>query len=563
MSKDANFPYLHVVSGPEAGREIPLTVAEITMGRGTKADVPVNDRLLSRQHARFYRTEDGWFVEDMGSTNGTWISGQPLRVPARFENGQRVRIGKTVLELVEPSMAVESAYNDTMISYFLDPGQVENMTIATDGPITKMHRERDKLAAIYELQGLLRSNYEEHELYDEILEVIGRVVDSDVSYLLLVNPQDSSVEPVSMRTGISEAESNPGKFLSKSVINYVRTHKKSILSAEAGAEGGINQTYVSGMQQSNIMCVPMLANDQLLGLIYIMSIQGSDAYFEQDDLKLLSAIAQSAALAIDNMQLVARNVKAERLAAIGMTAAGLSHYVKNILTGLEGSISLLRMGMDNDNHETMGAAWNILASNHRRLSSLMLDLLSLSKDMKFYFDSYNVGDIILEVTELIRSQTHEDNIRVELVPAVTETALFAEVDNQGIHRLLLNLCNNAVDSIRQRHGDSGDGFLQVNSFFEQGEDALVIEVTDNGTGIPQDDLDHIFESFHTSKGERGTGLGLAVCKRIIDGHHGRIDVSSSVNEWTTFVVTLPTSQNVSNTQLVQRSGIFERRIVED
>lgn len=555
---------LRIIGGPEAGRDIELTTESLTVGRGSKADATVNDRLLSRVHARFFQALDGWYVEDLRSTNGTWLGGQSVKVSTRLETGDHVRIGKTLLELIPADVTShqEDQFDPSRISYRLDPHSVESLTIATDGPALKMQREQDKLAAIYQVQGLFRQNLEDQDLYSRILSTITQILPCEVAYLLLYNRDDGSVEPACCETTHPDAEENPSSYISRSIVNYVQEQQHAVLSSDATDEEGINQTYVSGMRMTTIMCSPMLSGDELYGMIYLMSMQGQQVFI-QDDLKLLSAIAQSAAMAIENSRLVARNMQQERLAAIGMTAAGLSHYVKNILTGLEGSISLLRLGIDNDNHDTMDAAWNILSTNHRRLSSLMLDLLSLSKELKLYFDLHNVADILTEVTELIQSQVSDDNIRLELNPIVREVKLMAKVDNKGIHRVVLNLLNNAVDSVRQRHGDSGDGLIKIDAMLENEGETLVLEVEDNGLGIPKEELNKIFDSFHSSKGERGTGLGLAVTRRIVEGHKGRIFVDSQINERTIFTVRIPTQQNNANTQYVKRSSILDRRLLPD
>ncbi len=556
-------PTLRILSGPDAGREIELNADEVILGRGSKADVTIADRLLSRHHARLFRALDGWYVEDMRSTNGTWMAGQSIRMPTQIEPGQRVRIGKTVFEVVTPDTASRDpdAMSETMISYRLDPGAVESLTIMSEGG-TRVQREQDKLAAIYEVQGLLGAGIEDRVLYARILEVITRVLPSDICFLLLYRPEDESLEPVASENRLAEDVTDPESFISRSIINYVKEHHQAVLSSEVTDESRINQTYVSGMNMTSIMCVPLLAHAHLSGMIYLLSLEGAQI-FQQDDLRLLSAIAQSAALALENSRLVARNIQNERMAAVGMTAAGLSHYVKNILSGLEGSISLLRLGMDSDNHDTMDAAWNILNTNHRRLSSLMLDLLSLSKELKLTFEDHNVADIVMEVVQLVQSQVQNDKITVELNPEARDSQLWGRVDNRGIHRTLLNLLNNAVDSVRQQHGDSGEGRIDVDAWLENEGETLVMEVKDNGVGIPEDELDRIFESFHTTKGDRGTGLGLAVSKRIVDGHRGRIQVSCTADGITAFTVKIPTRVTAAATQYIQRSTILKRKIVAD
>ncbi len=547
-------PALNIVAGPDTGLEVQVKSDAMVIGRGSKADLTLGDRLLSRQHARLFKAMDGWYVEDMASTNGTWIQGQAVTMPTRLLSGQRFRVGKTVLELFIPCpVADEGQFDQTMISFWLDPGSMESLTIAREGGEGQMRREREKLAAIYEVQGLLRSEVSDDEMYSRILGIITRVVPSDIAYLLLLDAKGSGLIPVARETEIKDAREHVSAYISGSMINYVREHHQSVLSSDKTDDTSINQTYVSGMKMNSIMCAPLLAGGELLGMIYVMSTQGSHI-FEHDDLRLLSAIAQSAAMAIENSRLMARNVQAERMAAIGLTAAGLAHYVKNILAGLEGSISLLRLGMDGDNHKTMDAAWQILNSNHRRLSSLMLDLLSLSKELKLSFARHNAVDIVKDVVALSRNQVKDDNIEIVFEPE--PATIMADIDNQGLHRILLNLLNNAIDSVRQKHGESGAGRIHIDASIDQETDTLVISVTDNGIGVPEPEREVIFESFHTTKGDRGTGLGLAVCRRIASGHNGRISISCQEKS-TTFWVEIPVNHGVTHTARIQSGQLIE------
>jgi len=290
----------------------------------------------------------------------------------------------------------------------------------------------------------------------------------------------------------------------------------------------------------------MIGKKHLCGLLYLSSMKSTLDY-KEEDLRLLNIIAHSAGMAIDNSQLLEQNIRAERMAAIGTTAAGMSHYIKNILNGLEGSVSLLRLGIDSVDKELMNEAWEILSKNHKRLSTLVLDLLNLSKDDSDNITMCNVANIVIEIVELIQAQVSEDGIKVITDEELRGSEYFAEIDSRGIHRVLLNLLNNAADAVKEKHGNSGDGRIEIRLSMEEHGTIMVIMVRDNGIGIPIEKQDEVFEMFHTGKGDQGTGLGLAVSKRIIENHNGKISIVSKENEGAELIVKVPTNQHKSST----------------
>ena len=109
------------------------------------------------------------------------------------------------------------------------------------------------------------------------------------------------------------------------------------------------------------------------------------------------------------------------------------------------------------------------------------------------------------------------------------------LDPDGMHQVLMNLLSNALDAVEPQKG-----LIRVKCRYDaENRQTTVIEVIDNGTGIPPSMMNHMFELFHSTKGNRGTGLGLAVAQKIVEEHEGSISVKSTPGEGTTFTVRLP------------------------
>jgi two-component system, NtrC family, sensor kinase len=112
------------------------------------------------------------------------------------------------------------------------------------------------------------------------------------------------------------------------------------------------------------------------------------------------------------------------------------------------------------------------------------------------------------------------------------------MDYAGMHQVIMNLLSNAMDAVEQ-----GKGLIRVECRYDAENRVSIIEVTDNGGGIAPSMMKHVFELFHSTKGNRGTGLGLAVAKKIVDEHEGSITVRSAPGQGTTFTIRLPVSQD--------------------
>lgn len=540
---------LRVVGGPAAGREIPIRGTKVTVGRAITADISIPDTVISRTHVVISLEGKTWKIKDLGSTNGTWVRGEKISGEVELPLKAPVRIGNTLFELYVPTVVEhETSLDESLISYRVSPLTVDSLTVQDDAEALQFRQERQRLAAIYQVQSLLTSVSEDNELYHKILDVISDVIPSDSSYLLLYQEKEDAIVPVAGRNRKGRIDIITDNVISRSIVHFVKQQNQGILSVDAANDERFQSMSLCGFNVHSVMCAPMMGRKQLRGLIYLSSMKSTKDYGEED-LKLLTIIAHSAGMAIENNRLVDDNIRAARMAAIGLTAAGLSHHVKNVLNGLEGSVSLLRLGIDTSDTNLMNEAWEILAKNHKQLSTLVLDLLHLSKDDATQFTRYNTANIVAEVVELVHPQAMADNISMELAPHVREAEFVADIDCKGLHRVLLNLLNNAVYAVKERHGNSGEGKIKVDLRFIDNDQSIAIEVRDNGTGIPADRHESIFEMFHTSKGDHGTGLGLAVSKRIIDNHNGKILVDSLVNEYTTFTVITPVRQERQTTDI--------------
>ena len=229
-------------------------------------------------------------------------------------------------------------------------------------------------------------------------------------------------------------------------------------------------------------------------------------------------------------------VKSERLAAIGQTVAGLAHGIKNILHGLEGGSYLVDLGLKKNNTRRLKTGWDMIKRNISRTSDLVLSLLSYSKEREPEYKDCSPNRIADDVCELMREKAGENDVAIvkEFDPSIGTVAM----DPRSVYDILLNLISNAIDACLFDKNTRKDWKVICKTAREK-DYIIRFEVSDNGAGMPAEVKEKLFTSFFSTKGSRGTGLGLMVTRKLIEEHHGTIEVVSREGEGTVFTVKLP------------------------
>lgn len=229
-------------------------------------------------------------------------------------------------------------------------------------------------------------------------------------------------------------------------------------------------------------------------------------------------------------------IHSERLAAIGQTVAGMAHGIKNILYGFKGGSYLVNLAIDKDDKVKLKDGWQMIQRNIARTSDLVLDLLSYSKEREPEYENCFPNDIANEVCDLMKETANEHEIEIlrDFAQNIGEMVL----DVRTMHRSLMNLVSNAIDACIFDDNPNKDYKVIVKTGIEEGN-ILLFEVTDNGCGMSEEVKSKLFTSFFSTKGDKGTGLGLLVTRKLIEEHNGTINVTSQQGEGTTFIIRLP------------------------
>jgi two-component system NtrC family sensor kinase len=541
---------LLVINGPGRGNRFELLDAtRLVIGRSVGCDIRLDDSQISRQHAAIECSSSGCVLTDLGSANGTRVNGNVIR-ECTLRHGDSVRVGSTMLAFQEQVVAAIPA-SPPNVQLIDDSAQsqhsaiVQSVEAAESGPMTLVRQKRG-LELLYQVsEELVTPAHSIESLLQQILTLTLESVNADRGCILLRDPVGNDVTPIAVvqRSGgtatIAEDTRMP---VSRTITDYVIRNEQAVRTSNAEQDDrfdGGNSIVTSGITEA--LCAPMRGRSELAGVFYLDTttslneLQSSprSARLGDDDLRIVLAIARQTALALETRQFQDALLKAERFAAMGQTIAVLSHHIKNILQAVQGGSYLIQNGLNKNDTDLVRQGWSIVERNQSRIYELVMDMLSFSKERAPRPEPTALNEVVEDVMQLARSRAEAVNVQIEFRPG--EEIPIASFDREGIHRAILNIVVNAIDAVE----NTDEGQVVLQTLFDAAADMVVVAVTDNGPGIPPEQRAAVFNVFESSKGSRGTGIGLPVSRKIIREHGGRVHIEGGPGEGSRFVLSWP------------------------
>jgi signal transduction histidine kinase len=234
-------------------------------------------------------------------------------------------------------------------------------------------------------------------------------------------------------------------------------------------------------------------------------------------------------------QLEERERLRDRLAAVGEMAAAIAHEVKNPLAGIEVMAGLLRRKIS-DAPEAQAALTDII-NEAKMANAIVQEVLDFVRPMRLHMEHTGIAEAVQAAVQLADTQARRGTVDVDVqVPAGLP---HIQGDQHQLAQLFTNLLANAYEALGGRgHVSIAACATWVDDGLD-GREAVQVEVTDDGPGMPSDVADHVFDPFFTTKA-KGSGLGLSIVRKIVDAHDGQIDLKTAPGRGTTIRVTLPT-----------------------
>jgi len=604
---------LFVVRGRDQGKHFPLERRPMRLGRDSSCDIRLNDSEASRVHAELRTDAEGCVVlTDLASSNGTSINGMRIS-QHRLASGDRVEIGGTWLvytgasrpagsrpghdvEIVGrpdaratgPMMGDASRIVSSVASAAPFGTRVDRFSQLAAESVERPQSDRN-LELMYRTALAVGRTDSIPELLERVLRLVFDWVAADRGCVMLREGGSDRLRPAARCD--RDIDGGPPKkkgriAISHTILDYVIERKEGVRTSDARDDSrfdSANSIVQGGVREA--LCVPLQGRYAVVGALYVDTYtspgtiveSGYQARFNDEHLRLMTAIGYQAALAIEDTYYYSAMLASERLATMGQTIATLSHHIKNILQGMRGGSYLIEAGLRREDTAAVRRGWGIVERNQERISSLVMDMLTFSKEREPEKVDADLNETVADVIELMGSRAAEMNIELRFDPATDlPTASF---DPDAMHRAVLNIVTNAIDAAAEGRDDAdgpedshdsddsdesgkagsesdaespdigspdtaatvvaderlGEASIEtdarigrviVTTAFEP-DVGWVIAVADNGPGIGPEDREKIFSLFESKKGSRGTGLGLPVSDKILREHGGRIELVDS------------------------------------
>jgi C4-dicarboxylate-specific signal transduction histidine kinase len=543
---------LYVIQGRNRGARYDLAVHEgaISIGRESGNFVQLDDNEVSRRHAEIRRIEGRFVVGDLKSSNGTFVNNRKVE-RAELSSGDQIQIGRTVMvyskdhdderaiglvDIVAPangadgSRIVRTMREDEGVVAAFMPDDTQNRWLA---------RARSNVQVMYRTALAASHTLDIDELLGRILQLVFEWIEADRGCIMLLDPETRQLQTKARRD--RRAGDTTSMAISRTILDYVLERREGVLTSDAQDDDRFasgHSVVRTGVREA--ICVPMQGRYDTVGVMYVdtmvplaESLEAGQRRFSDEHLKLMIAIGHQAALAVEDTTYYSAMVQSERLAAVGQTIATLSHHIKNILQGIKGGGYLVDMGLENDDFAVVRKGWDIVGRNQGKISSLVMDMLSFSKEREPDPVPTDLVALVSDIVETVQQRAADAGIAIRWTPpADLPRVVF---DPEGISRAVLNVVTNALDAVENRP----DPWVEIRVEIDRPAGLVRIIVADNGEGMTAETLGEIFNLFVSTKGSRGTGLGLTVSRKILREHDGDIRAESSLGAGSTFTLEFP------------------------
>ncbi len=523
-------------------RPILIEGQQTFIGRDPNGSIKIAGKTVSRQHAVITCGNGRFFIEDLDSQNGTYLNGKPIQ-KAALNSHDKIRVGnRTFLFLLQPETSDDllidrtvSATDTIVISkeeiklnelWAQNTEQAARVFLQKSAPtVPTQSIEPDKLAykrlsMLYQLSDDLRTINETDKIYKKGLDLIIEAIPSANCTLIVAksNSEGSYKIVASKLNGDHNANKNEVP-VSRTLFDWVLSEKITLVSQDVSKDLRFKDSDSIRIQNlRSIICVPLTGKNDVLGLLYAQS-DNLIAPLTTDDATFASAVANELALNIDNIHFQAKALKNERMAGIGLTIGNLAHNIKNLIALNQSASQLMGNHIAKTGDDQIEKYWKWMQQGLSGINQLSADILDYVKEDQFLNTPTDINKAIIKYRHSLERRFSHERISFEFVLSA-DNPVWA-IDEIQFQRALLNLVINAADAV----SDKKRGKIRISTEVKANR-CLTVSVIDNGCGIPSSKTDKVLDLFFTTKGTKGTGLGLAMVQKFVEKSGGKLTFQS-------------------------------------
>ncbi|MCS6885981.1 MAG: ATP-binding protein [Acidobacteriota bacterium] len=549
MVQKEKVPYLEFIDQNNTSCRAEIKGDVFSIGRAYENHLRIGDSRVSRYHAEIIKDSEGNLVLiDKGSKGGSYVNG--VRVT------EHVLTPGDVIALGGPNCTqLNFGYDYRLVNTFdsleyIRTGELKSnlnlqgATLITDQQTRYLNTELiqkqplnspivERLTHLYEFSYKLLSAQSVKEVADIWLDLLFGTLSAERCAIMLLNESTQTLEVLAKRD-VSNKKSSNSEF-SYSIIEKTFTENVAVLTNDASSDNRFSEN--DSVIFENIhaaMAAPISSKMRLWGVCYLDSCTRKEV-FEQEDLEFLMATARQVGLVLENLKLIEKLqatqeqlIKSERLAMIGKLTSSISHELRNRLALLNG-IEFIQLKYGHDPEVQIFS--EMVLTGQRRALALVEEIRNFAKNRpeRYEMRKHELVPAVEKTLSILKLDPSVYKRELEFVHTANPVLTFNE---EKIEQVIINLIRNAVEATQEQEG-------RITLYIGVEENSAIIKISDNGCGIPAEILPKIWEPFFSTKGEEGTGLGLEICRRIVEAHKGRITCESTVGQGTTFTIYLP------------------------
>lgn len=366
-------------------------------------------------------------------------------------------------------------------------------------------------------------------VFSRLLEQLHRRFGAERAVAVFTTEESAIRLKAAHNLSVIESRETP-PVISRTIVNDVVERRAPVLIQDA-LDNPILEDQTSVMEQGvrSVMCVPLLAAGEVLGVIYMDNLSESGK-FTPEDLETLNLVSSCAAASLHGAELVQEPARPDPNAdedAFGTVTAGMAHDFKNVLSAIQ-----IRLRLSQEANQQLQTD---LARAH--------DAVELGREHVMQIADYsqvcstteartvNLADVLREALDVMQDVIQQEETSYEFDLDIPDSALLHGHRAQ-LREVCINLLSNALDAM----GKQGKLTVSV----RRGVEEWIVKIGDSGHGIREEHQEQLFEPFFTTKGKNGMGLGLTMVRSVVDSHGGSVSAKSPPGEGTVVTVRLPT-----------------------
>jgi signal transduction histidine kinase len=461
-----------------------------------------------------------------------------INAKVRSEMAVPVEMRGQVVGLLNVDSTAVDAFSATDEARLVDMASEAAQWLELAWEVDQLRLKGRQLTSLVDTAQMILSETSFEEILEQITTQTYRLMKTRLCSVFLLNEDGSELVLRACHGGTALYRGKPNLRTEDSLLGSVVTRHKPVTVVDVGREKGYIQTDIARKERLvSMLAVPLIFAEKAIGVLAIYTQQRHR--FSNDEVKILTTLGDLSAVAIEKGRLLARVVDmeeklraSERLSALGLLAAEIAHEIRNPLTVMQMLFHALVESMALDDTSQRDA--KLIGEKMRQMNRILDQVLSFARSSEPIKEPVHAQQLFDDVFLLTRHKLQQAGIDVR--SSVPDDLPLFRVDREQIEQVLLNLILNSAEAMPK------GGVLRLSAAVEEdaGERFLVLAIRDNGEGMSPEQIGNLFAPFLTYK-ESGTGIGLAIVKKIMENHQSKVQVESKVGQGTRFKLLFPIS----------------------